>query len=158
MEEARPEKHGAVLAIGHDEAITSLLFQKCYDPFPVLVVVLDLPIIGRRRPANDQATTPGVEVGFRRRDPEVDADGGIVGVDIDGRLRPQPFEGPGLGQRVATENFGKRAPEFVRDLQKQRTGEPIFQIGRNETVDMGEVVPDRALQQEPPQRGERLTA
>ena len=96
VEQAGAEEHGAVLAIGHHEAVTGVLFQKCYNPFPVGVVVLDLPIIGRRRAADDQAAVLGIEVGFRRRDPEIDADGGIVGMDVNGRLRLQAFEGPGL--------------------------------------------------------------
>ena len=100
VEQARAEQHGPVLAIGHDEAVPGLLFQKCYNPLPVGIVVLDLPIVGRRRAADDQAAAPGIEVGFRRRDPEIDADGGIVGMDVDGRLRPQALEGPGLGQRM----------------------------------------------------------
>ena len=52
---------------------------------------------------------------------------------------------------MLAENSGNALPEFVRDLQQQRAGEPVFEIGRDEAVDMGEVVPDRALQQEPPQ-------
>ena len=43
--------------------------------------------------------------------------------------------------------LGKRARELVGDLQQQRAGKPVFEIGRDEPVDMGEVVPDRALQQ-----------
>ena len=58
VEQTRAEKDGAVLAIGHDAAVTGLLFQKCYDPLPVGVVALDLPIIGRRRAADDQAAVP----------------------------------------------------------------------------------------------------
>src|SRR5215218_1332712 len=100
MEKARPEQHGAVLAIGHDKAVDSLLCQKCYDPLPVGVVVLDFPIVGWWRAADDQAAASGSQIGFRRRHPEIHTDGGGVGMNVDRRLRPQAFEGPSLGQRM----------------------------------------------------------
>jgi hypothetical protein len=149
VKQARAEDDGTVLAIGHEQAIPSVLFQKCYDPFPVGVVVLDLPMSGRLRAADDQAAASGVQIGVRRRDPEIDTDGRIVGVDIDRRLRLQAFEGPGLGEGIRAENIGKRTPQLIGDLQDQRAGESVFEIGRDEAGDMGEVVPDRALQQEP---------
>ena len=51
---------------------------------------------------------------------------------------------------------GNERAKLVGDLQQQRTGKSVFEIGRDEAVDMGEVVPDRALQQEPPQCVKRL--
>ena len=92
---------------------------------------------------------PRLQVGFRGRDPEVDADGGIVGVHVDGRLRLQALKGPGLAQGMCAEYLGEGLAQLVRDLQEQRTGQPVFEIGGDEPIDMGEVVPDRALQQEP---------
>jgi hypothetical protein len=151
VEEARAEQYGTVLPVGDREVISSLLFQKCYDAGLVGVIILDHPIIGRGRPADDQAAMPGVEVGFRWRDPEIDADDSIVGMNVDGRLRPQAFEGPGLAQAMLAENFGKGAAQIVGDLQEQRAGQPIFEIRRDETIDIEEVVPDRALQQKAPQ-------
>src|SRR5436853_5701906 len=155
VEKARTEEHGLVLAIGYEQAVSGILFQKYYNPRLIGIIILDLPIGGGRRAADDQASTVRAEVGLRRRDPEIDADSGVVGVDVDRRLRPQPLEGPGLGQRMRAENAGKRAPQLVRDLQQQRTREPILEIGGDEALDMGEIVPDRALQQEPPQRIQR---
>src|SRR5262249_58081418 len=99
----------------------------------------------------DEVVVHGVEVGYRGRDPEVDADGGVIGVNVDGGLRLEAFESPGLAEAMFAENVRKRVAQLVRDLQQQRTGESVFEIGRDEAVDMGEVVPDRALQQEPSQ-------
>ena len=45
MKEPGPEHPGPVLPIGAKAAVGSLLFQKCYDPLPVLVIVLDLPVV-----------------------------------------------------------------------------------------------------------------
>src|SRR5579871_6127807 len=56
---------------------------------------------------------------------------------------------------MRAENLGKGVPQFVGDLQKERAGEAVFQIGGDKTRDMGEVVPDRALQQKAMQRVER---
>ena len=43
-------------------------------------------------------------------------------MNVDGRLRLQAFEGPGLAQGMLAENVGKGAPQIVGDLQEQRTG------------------------------------
>src|SRR5262249_41884082 len=74
----------------------------------------------------------------------------------DGRLRAKALEGPGLRQRMGTENVRERTAQFVGDLQEQRTGEAVLEIRRDEAADMGEVVPDRAPGQGPPQPVERL--
>src|SRR5688572_31607017 len=113
VEKPRAEEYRTVRSIGHNKAINSLLFQKCYDPRLVGVVILDLPAVGRRRTADDQATAFGREIGRRRRDPEIDADGGGVGVHVDGGLRPQTLEGPGLRQRVLAKNIRERAPQLI---------------------------------------------
>ena len=43
---------------------------------------------------------------------------------------------------MMTEQPVKRGTEFVGDLQHQRAGEAIFQIGRDKATDMSEIVPD----------------
>src|SRR5271163_2620661 len=96
VEQARAEEHGTVLAIGYDETFAGVLCHKYYNALPIGLIVLNLPIVGRRRATDHQAAAPGIEIGLRRRDPEIDADGGIVRMDVDGSLCPQAFEGPGL--------------------------------------------------------------
>src|SRR5262245_27084081 len=113
-----PKEHRPVLTIGDNEAVGGLLFQKCYDPLAVLVVIYDLPIVWRRGAADNQSARPRLEVGFHGRDPEIDADGSIVGVNVNGRLRLQSFEGPSLTQVMCAENVGKRTAQLVRDLQE----------------------------------------
>src|SRR5262245_21692731 len=139
MKKARAEQHRTVLPIGHNQAITRVLFQKCYNAGLVGVVVLDLPTRRRRLAADDKATVRGIEVGFRWRDPEVYADGGIVSVGVDSRLRLQAFEGPSLDKGVPAENVGECLPELVGDLKEQRASQSVFEIGRDEALDMDEV-------------------
>src|SRR3954447_8782730 len=56
---------------------------------------------------------------------------------------------------MRTEQLRKRRAKLVRDLQQQRAGEAVLEIGRDEAADVTEVVPDRALAQIALQRGER---
>src|SRR3954447_5892234 len=56
---------------------------------------------------------------------------------------------------MRTEQLRKRRAKLVRDLQQQRAGQAVLEIGRDEAADVTEVVPDRALAQVALQRGER---
>ncbi len=55
---------------------------------------------------------------------------------------------------MRSEQVRKCAANLVGDLQQQRAGEAILEIGRDEAADVAEVVPDRAFEQMAFQRGE----
>ena len=57
------------------------------------------------------------------------------------------FECPGLGEGMCAQHVAKGAADFVGDLQDQRAGETVLEIGRDEAADMAEVMPDRAFEQ-----------
>ncbi len=83
MKQAGFKQDGAVFTIRHDQGISSILFQKCYSALFVGFVTPKHPVARRGNPADRQPAAVGIEVGARGRDPEIDADGGIIGVDID---------------------------------------------------------------------------
>ena len=56
---------------------------------------------------------------------------------------------------MRAEQLRKRGAKLVGDLQQQRAGQAVLEIGRDEAADVTEVVPDRALAQIALQRGER---
>lgn len=83
MKQAGFKQDGAIFTIRDDQGINSILFQKCYNALFVSFVTPEYPIARRGDPADRQAAAERIEVGACGRDPEIDADGSIVGVDID---------------------------------------------------------------------------
>ena len=96
VEQAGFKQHGAVFTVWHLQGVRAVLFQKCYNAFLVGIVALHLPA-GRRRLAADGEPAPvRRQVGGRRREPQIQTDRRIVGMDIDGGIAFEPFKGPGL--------------------------------------------------------------
>ncbi len=117
MEQSRPEQHRAVLAIRHCQAIGPILFQKCNNPLPVGIVAGQFPPDRRRYAADHHPAPARAEIGLGRRQLKVEADGGVVGMGIDGGIRLKRFERPGLRQGMLAQQFRKRLANFVGDLK-----------------------------------------
>lgn len=83
MKQAGFKQDSAVFTIRDGQGINSILFQKCYNALFVSFVTPEHPIARRGDPADRQPAAVGIEVGACGRDPEIDADGSIIGVDID---------------------------------------------------------------------------
>jgi len=97
------EQDGPVLTIRQDQGVGGVLFQKSYNSIFIGIVIPDLPRDRRRDKANGQSATIGIEIGFVRRYPEIDADGGIVGMGIDRGVGLKTLKGPGLRERVLSQ-------------------------------------------------------
>ena len=111
----------------------------------------DAPVTAR---ANPHAAAADVEVRFRGRHPEINADRGVIGVGIDRGALSYSFERPRLRQWMFREQFGNLGPQFIDDLEQQRTGKAVLQIGGYKSANVTEVVPDCAFQKVAPKEFE----
>ncbi len=156
VEQTGFEQHRAVVAVGHDQTLAGVLVEERRDLGHVGIVATHLPCRRRQHAAHFQPAAAGIAIGAVRRHPEIDADGGIVGMGRDGRRGFETFERPGLGERMRSEQIGQRAANLVDDLKQQWASEAVFQVGGDEAADVAEVVPDGAFEQIAPERGEAL--
>ena len=88
----------AVMTVSEARAVLPEVLTRVAQGEEITITRYGSPIAVVVRPdvVWSQPAAVGIEVGVCGRDPEIDADGSIIGVDIDRRIGAKPLERPGL--------------------------------------------------------------
>jgi hypothetical protein len=109
----------------------------------------------RRRSRSVALPSAGLQVGRVRRDPEIEADVGLVGMDVDARSLMLADERPPVAQVMSAQQLGHGLPQLRSDLQQQRAEEAGFGICPD-IAGRVRPAPNRRSQAEALQLGERF--
>ena len=87
------------------------------------VVIVERPVGRSCDVPYVEPAAAGLQVGLVRRDPEIEADVRLVGMDVDARSLMLADERPPVVQVMSTQQLGQGLAQLCCDLQQQRTEE-----------------------------------